>query len=228
MRAKFEMLFQNFWGKITCKRNTQCRKFFECRDKAGKDFWNRLGREHPCCECEDVSVSEYSPGPFKDDETLLSVVPCRRYMSSDDRVEPMIFDSRMSDGKSTDRKKYTTLQCYDLRARKLAEGNPKKENCGSIELSVRNIRNIDHEGMRAIAVYDTALPQNMSHAEIACTEVPPKGTDDRKRHRAKLRRDVLKATLHDGRVLKSSELFGNQKEKASQGYNGWSDLQRDW
>lgn len=133
----------------------------------------------------------------------------------DDRVEPTLFDNRMSDGISTDRKKYTTLKDYDRRAKRLVSGNQKKSNLGSIELSVGLIREIDHEGKRAIAVYDTALRENRSHAEIACTEVPPPRTPSRKELRAKLRKKVLDATLHDGYVRESSALFARGTTSSS-------------
>ncbi len=152
-------------------------------------------------------MSEFSPGPVKDDETLLSVVTSKNFISNG-YIEPTLFESRMSNGISTDRKNYTTLTDYDMRAEKLVEENPKKSNYGSIALLVGGIRKINLEGQRAIAVYDTALRENRSHAEIACTEVPPAGTQSRKKLRASLRRKVLDATLHGGRVLSSSALFG--------------------
>lgn len=154
-----------------------------------------------------VSVSTHSPGPVADDETLLTVVTNAGFVAHDGRVEPTLFESRMSNGISTDRKAHTTLKDYDLRAEKLISGNPKKANLGSIELSVSGIRGILHEDERAIAVYDTGLPENGSHAEIACTEVPPAETPGRKKLRAKLRKRVLDAALHDGFVQNSSALF---------------------
>ena len=149
----------------------------------------------------------YSPGPVDDDETLLSVVTSRGFVSTDGVVEPTLFESRMSNGISTDRKRHTTQQEYDDRAHKLVEGSEKKENLGSIELSVAKIRGVEYCGDRAIAVYDTALPENPAHAEIACTEVPPPETPGRKKLRAELRKRVLDATLHEGRILSSSTIF---------------------
>ncbi len=190
---------------MTGNKKTECRRFFQNRVQLSKDFWNELGIIHPCCECERISVSKYSPGPVNDDETLLSVVTSKHYVSIDGYIEPTYFDKRMSNGMSTDRKQYTSLKSHNLRASELVEGDEKKENCGSIEISVELIRKINYRGMRAIAVYDTALLENKSHAEIACTEVPP----DRKLHRANLRKSVLDATLHNGQVLESSELWPN-------------------
>ena len=157
--------------------------------------------------CEKISVSEFSPGPVKDNEILLSVVTSRHFVSPNGRVAPTLFDRRMSNGISTDRKKHTTLTDYDSRAAKLVARHPGKSNCGSIALSVKEIRAIHHGGARAVAVYDTALSGHESHAEIACTEVPPAETPDRKKIRAILRKKVLDAVLKDGQVLDASELF---------------------
>ncbi|WP_131801627.1 hypothetical protein [Cognatiyoonia koreensis] len=142
-----------------------------------------------------------------DSETLVTVVTSKGFVAHDGRVEPTLFESRMSNGISTDRKAHTTLEDYDLRAERLVEDSPKKANHGSIELSVENIRRINHDNERAIAVYDTGLSDNPSHAEIACTEVPPAETPGRKKLRAKLRKKVLDAALHDGLVMNSSALF---------------------
>ena len=198
---------------MTENKETKCREFFQNRNKLGRNFWNDLGKKHPCCECELVSVSDYSPGPVNDHETLLSVVTSENYLSIDGCIEPTFFEQRITNGMSTDRKGYTSQQSHNLRATKLVEGNNKKKNCGSIEISVKTIREINHHGMRAIAVYDTALSENISHAEIAGTEVPLKGAKDRRILRAKLRKSVLNATLHNRLVLESSELFlyGNSR-----------------
>ena len=149
--------------------------FFGRRTEIGKDFWSELGKVHPRCECEVVSVSEHSPGPVVDGETLLSVVTSEGFVAHDGRVEPTLIDSRMSNGISTDRKVHTTLQAYDLRAKKLVEENPKKTNLGSIELSVERIRCIKHESERAIAVYDTGLLENKSHVQKCHRKKRPAG-----------------------------------------------------
>lgn len=198
---------RNFWATVTSKNETSCLNFFERRNEFESDFWGNLGKNHPLCECEVVSVSAHSPGPVLNGETLLSVVTHRGFVSLDGKVEPTLFESRMSNGISTDRKSHTTREEYDLRAEKLVNANPKKSNLGSIELSVASIRDIKHERERAIAVYDTALLENFSHAEIACTETPPAETPGRKKLRAKLRKKVLDSVLHDGRVQDSSSLF---------------------
>lgn len=205
----FGRFYRNFWPNDTAPSQTQteCRDFFDRRDEIGKDFWNDLGSAHPSCECEAVSVRSDSPGPVLNEEELITVVTSKSFVALDGRVEPTLFDSRISNGISTDRKIHTTREDYDMRAVSLIAGNGKKSNCGSIALSVKIIRSILHEGDRAIAVYDTGLPDNPSHAEIACTEVPSADTPGRKKLRAKIRKSVLDATLHDGFVRESSALF---------------------
>jgi hypothetical protein len=207
IRAVFGKLFRNFWINDISSDRTPCRDFFDRRNELAESFWPELGNAHPGCVCEAVAVSEYSPGPVEDAETLVSVVTSTGYVSPEGRVEPTLFESRMSNGISTDRRKHTSLEDYDRRAVSLVASNAKKLNCGSIELSVGRIREINHNGERAIAVYDTALKENTSHAEIACTEVPPQGTPGRTKLRAALRKRVLDSALHDGRVLNSSQIF---------------------
>lgn len=187
--------------------HSPCRSFFDRRSEIGSSFWEKLGELHPDCVCESVAVSEHSPGPVKDEETLVSVVTSERFVTPDGHLEPTLFESRMSNGVSTDRKTHTSLEEYDERAEAIVKGNSMKTNCGSIELSVAVIRTICYNGKRAIAVYDTALECNTSHAEIACTEIPLPGTKDRKKQRAALRKNVLDAALHDGQVLTSSQIF---------------------
>lgn len=184
-----------------------CKEFFALRDSHAGNFWEVLGQKFPACQCEVASVSDFSPGPVGDDETLVSVVTSKAFISDQGTVEPTLFDSRISNGVSVDRKRHTTLAEYDSRAHSLVADNPKKENLGSIELSVDQIRKINHKGSRAIAVYDTGLKENRSHAEIACTEIPEAETPGRKKIRAKLRKSILDACLHNQCVLRSEEIF---------------------
>ena len=167
-----------------------------------------MGEEHPERECESVSVSDYSPCPVEDSETLVAVITSNKYITQDGLLEPTYFEHRMQNGVSTDRKVYTSKFEYDKRAELLIKNNLKKINFGSIEISVRKVRTILHsDGRRAIAVYDTAIKENRSHAEIVCTEVPLPGSPNRKGIRAKLRKNVLSAVLHDRKVLSSNEIF---------------------
>lgn len=185
-----------------------CREYFDHRCEFGDTFWSALDARHPECVCEGVAVSEYSPCPVASSETLVSVVTNETYVAKTGKLEPTFFDKRISNGISTERKRFTSKSDYDLRATKLVEGKANKANCGSIELSVGGIRAIQHNGKRAFGVYDTAQEENIAHAEIASTNVPPPGTKERKRIRAKLRSSLLKVVLHDCRILDSSEIFG--------------------
>ena len=207
VKAVFGMLFQIFWKRIIEAHRSECYKFFERREEIGPDFWEEVGKNHSLCECENFSVSMFSPGQIKDDEILVSVVTSKNYITPDGKIEPTLIDQRIKNGISTDRKLHTDLSSYDLRAKKLVEGNANKSVCGSFELLVSRIREIDYEGARAFAVYDTALLENPAHAEIACTEIPPPETPERKKLRAKLRKRVLDSVLNDGRILQSSEIF---------------------
>ena len=159
-----------------------CRDFFGRRQELGDRFWKKLDEHLPECICESVAVSEHSPGPIADTETLVSVITNNRYVDQDGRVEHTLFDSRISNGISTNRKNYTSRCEHELRADKLVGNSPEKSNCGSILMSVNIIRSIRHNNRRAFGVYDTAQKENQSHAEIVATSVPPPGTHERQKN----------------------------------------------
>lgn len=184
-----------------------CQKCFDRRQEFGDNFWIHLDDSYPECMCEKVTVSKFSPYPVGNSEILVSVVTSKKYIASCGKILPTLFDQRIRNGISTERKGLTTKSNFDLRAEKLVENRVNKSNCGSIELSVASIRAIKYDGKRAFGVYDTALKENKSHAEIASTTVPPHGTKERKKIRAELRNGLLGAVLHDCRVLSSAKIF---------------------
>ena len=187
--------------------STKCQVFFNRRKELNKDFWSKLGAEFPNCRCEKVSVSEFSPCLIDDHETLLSVVTSKSYISKRGQVEPTLFDNRLSNGISTDRKQHTTLAEYKKRSAQLVKENEKKTDFGSIELAVKSIRSMTHKGKRVFAVYDTGLEKNPSHAEIVQTEIPSPKTPCRTKIRSQLRRKILDACLHEKKVVPPSDIF---------------------
>ena len=192
-----------------CESNP-CQDFFSRREDFKKDFWSDLDSDFPDCQCEAFRVSEFSPGIIENQETLLAVITSEGFVSDAGKVEPTFFETRMATGFSTDRKQFTTQVEYDERAAQLKEINAERENYGSIEISVEGIRSVTYSDKRAVAVYDTGLKENPSHAEIVMTAIPPKGTKRRKRIRSELRREILNACLHEKKVLPSSEIFADK------------------
>ena len=185
-----------------------CSGYFSRRLELGNEFWTELDVRHPECMCEKVSVSKYSPYPVENSEILVSTVTNRNYVASDGKLLSTLFDRRIKNGMSTERKKITTKIDYELRSKKIVEKGVNKVNCGSIALSVAKIRAIKHNGKRSFGVYDTALKENIPHAEIASTNTPPPGTTDRSKIRAELRRALLGSVLYNCRVVNSTEIFG--------------------
>lgn len=184
-----------------------CQTFFQRREELGTEFWSELGKSHPRCECEQVSVSTYSPGPVKDNEILLSVVTKSEFISTKGCVQMTFVESRIKNGLSTNRKQHITKHEHDRLANELAQRYKDRVNYGSVELSVAEIRDIIHEDERAFGVYDTACEDNVAHAEIGCTEYPPPKTQGRKKIRIVLRDQLLKSVQHGGRILDSEQIF---------------------
>lgn len=214
MTVKFGARLRASCNSISPRNSCPCRNFFECHEEHDSDFWKELGQRFPDCKCERSSVSRYSPGPVGDSESPLTVVTSDKYMN-EGKVDATLFQSRISNGISTDRKDHTNKAEYDRRAENLVANSPNKTNCGSIEMSVSEIRKIYHQESRAIAVYDTALEENPAHADIVSTEIPPIGTPGRRKLLGKIRRNVLNSVLHNGHVLTSEEIFNSTPRSAT-------------
>lgn len=206
LKQLFGRLYQIFFKTNSEEPSNECAKFFASREDHGGEFWKHLDTTHPECACEACRVSPFSPGPLDDAETVVTVITNKRYVSDIGTIEPTMFDQRISNGISVDRRMHTTLDEYTARAEQLTVGEGKSD-CGSIELSVAILREIRHGSARAFAIYDTALENNTAHAEIACTEVPEQGTPARKAVRSNLRRSILNACLHEKKVMQAGDIF---------------------
>ena len=80
-------------------------------------------------------------------------------------------------GLSVDRKMHTTPEAMKARRdQKLQEKKDKNwKDAGAAMLAVETVRNIsDSTGTRAFVVVDTALPENISHADILAAD-PTRG-----------------------------------------------------
>jgi hypothetical protein len=190
------------------KLERACKEHFQSRSERGDGFWGKLDAAFPGCCCEQVSVSDLSPGPVRDEEVIASAVTSRNYVSGG-KILPTIFDQRIGDGLSVDRVRYSDKAAFDRRAEALVEGSLKKEYLGAICLSVTRIRQVTDSGRRCFAVYDTAENDYVSHAEIAQTNHPPPSTPARKVLRAGFRKSLLDAALHEQRVVGSEVVFAS-------------------
>lgn len=189
------------------KLRRRCRYAFDRREKES-NFWEWLDLGFKSCICEQVSVSRHSPGKVRDDEKLVPVITSHSYVAADGTLLPTIFDQRIKTGMSVDRRDFTNRAEFDERAKRLVSENPsKRQYLGAVSFSAKAVRQVFHNGVRCFGVYDTALSNNAAHAEIAQTEEPALGAQDRKAIRARLRKSLLAGIDHGGKVVSSSVAF---------------------
>lgn len=133
-----------------------------------------MGLEAPpkYCSCELESQSQYSPGIVSDEESVARLIFSPLHIK-----DGVILSAAFSDvdvdgrGLSVNRLDYCGEDFLkDAGAKKAAEDRQRtgkgRDYEGYIMASVCPVRCILHEGKRAFCVKDTALPENISHADI--------------------------------------------------------------
>jgi hypothetical protein len=191
----------------------ECLHIFECcRDKIDRsDFVQFVAERFPNCACETCSVSSHSPGPVCDEEVLVSVVsdPSKAH-GEPPKILPTVVD-RLSGGFSANRLNFTTQRDVDELGESLAESRKLKgkiaEYLGVICLDTSALRGVHSDGARNYAIYDTAVENNVSHAEVFQTEHPIRGTENYKKKRAVARDGFLQSVLHDQNIINPGVIF---------------------
>ncbi len=171
------------------KLRRQCQKLILKRNNV-EAFWSKFDDEMPECCCEKVSVSPYSPYPITSDEKLASVITSERYVSGTTGKARKTIADRLHNGISADRVIHTDLSSFELRAYSLVESHQAKRYIGVIVFSSSALRRINHDQNRFFAVYDTAIKENIAHAEIVMTNYP-KDPNLTKKQRNKGKKFVL-------------------------------------
>ena len=187
-----------------------CQTLFSNRnDKAG-DFWKILDEQIPDCKCEQVSVSSLSPCPIKPSEELVSIIPHEKYVNlSTNKVKTNIAD-RLQNGLSVDRIRYTNKSNLEKNAQDITSRDTNMSFLGVFTFSTSKLGNICRDNHRCYAVYDTALSDNISHAEVIQTNYPNE-ENLTKNEKKEIRRDIRKlitgALGHDGKMVSLEEIF---------------------
>jgi hypothetical protein len=144
---------------------------------------------------EKVSASEFSPKPVGNDEILCRQLVQPIHFQDDGSIDPSAFDDVMNKGLSTDRLKYRDLEESQSEGVARAERHnadfpmkPRRKLVAFAQFYVGEIRDVTamNSDDRALAVYDTALPSNPSHADICVVAEKTKGN-----------RRSIRSKLHD-------------------------------
>ncbi len=164
----------------------------------------------PDCCCEQVSVSPFSPCPIQPNEKLASVITKEKYFNSDTKIIRSTIADRLHDGLSVDRIKYSNKNNFEKIANEIVSYDSENEFFGVVCFSTSGLRNINHKGHRCFAVYDTALQENVSHAEVIQTNYPsdPKlAKNERKEIRRIIRSRITEAIEYEKKMVSLKTIF---------------------
>ncbi|TAE59188.1 MAG: hypothetical protein EAZ87_10515 [Nostocales cyanobacterium] len=127
------------------------------------------------CNCEKVSVSQYSPGRIEDDEILIRQIYSPIHIDQETgKVNSLAFDDAKDKGMSVNRKTYTSLEELNKKVEyklKLDQERGKdRDFIGVVYTTCKNVRAIKtNDNIKAFCVYDTGNKHDISHADICQT-----------------------------------------------------------
>jgi hypothetical protein len=169
-----------------CER---CRELLS--DEDNHDLADLLEAQHPNCACQAFSIGHGSPGVVSDDETLHRIIASPRDYDPDLGIAARPFEKVFSNGLSVWRAGGPEGDIRALMEESLyrkADG-PKRRIFAVCAAMVAEVREgVNDQGSRLFCVYDQTvaradegMPPVATHAGIFLRDIPPKGTNDRKR-----------------------------------------------
>jgi hypothetical protein len=177
-----------------------CAEFFAAN--CGADVAALLQHVPDAAAWEALSASPHSPGPVDGGERVVRVVYSPIHVDAQTgQLKPSVVDEASSRGCSVQREAHCPIPAvWDMGERIAAEktaqepAKPRAVQAVTV-LAVAAVRALQAGGKRAVAVYDTALPDNIAHADV-CVLTP--GRQERRSARAQLFELALKG-LQDAR-----------------------------
>jgi hypothetical protein len=163
----------------------ECQSFF-AEHKGDKELCKKLMLmgEAELLAWENETASVFSPGVVEDSEILYQqILDPTNLDEAKTGLHPMAFDTATGVGMSTNRFSYTTVDRLiasgNARANSFNEKNPTAKQralWGFVPLRVSLIRSIisTYTGTRGLFVFDTALADDPSHADICQGVKEPK------------------------------------------------------
>ncbi len=129
----------------------------------------------PQCNCETVSVSQYSPGVIEDNEILIRQIYSPIHIDEQTgKILPLAFLDAQDKGMSVNRKTYSSLNELNQKVEyklNLDQARGKDRDFqGVICATCQDVRAIKtNDNLKAFCVYDTGNRNDISHADICQT-----------------------------------------------------------
>jgi hypothetical protein len=126
----------------------------------------------PQCNCETVSVSQYSPGVVEDNEILIRQIYSPIHIDKQtEKILPLAFLDVQDKGMSVNRKTYSSIEELNKKVQYKLRSDEKRGKGkvfeGVIYATCQDVRAIKtNDNLKAFCVYDTGNKNDISHADI--------------------------------------------------------------
>jgi hypothetical protein len=154
----------------------RCKEIFSSAQAGACPCCSAVTSEFPGFECENSSVSTYSPGTVADFETVRRLVFSPLHVDPHGAFTPAAFHDALDKGASVDRAMHCSEADSHSRgaskeAVKRAQGNADVAYVGFASASVAEIRAIRATAQagferRVFGVYDSGIQENAAHADL--------------------------------------------------------------
>ena len=152
-----------------------CRTFFQLHE-LNQDKVKALNEQEDRLKWEGLSASDYSPGIVDSGEVLCRIlfdpIHFDQFTST---LKPSAFDDICNKGLSVNRVKHRgiaeSLAAGAAQAETASRSRTPRSLYGHLVALASELRSVAREGQRCLAIYDTAIPENPSHADV-CMVVP--------------------------------------------------------
>lgn len=155
---------------------TTCRELFSTPGLKGKELQERVECQFPNGVCEAEAVSEHSPGPVEDMETLTRLIFAPIHVDTDGLPIPMAFSDAWNSDLSVFREERASdleldLAITQIKQIGLAKEPPKPRKLVAVSMATASqVRAVSLNNSRVFRVYDTAEAKKPHHASVFVTK----------------------------------------------------------
>lgn len=205
-------------------RKNNCQSINQKTDyKGNKERVAEINKAEPDCNCENYSMSKFSPNVVDNNETLARFIFSPMHLGKKGEIKPAIFSHVHDRGCSIQRDSIATSEELIEFAKDFLNADEKHSWEGVLLAECSKVReikcgNVDN---RAVCIYDTANKNNPAHGEMAQSQYIEEAD------KIELRHDLFQAFNNNNPILPEKYREGKIFEQLPHNLKRSTKLKRD-